>query len=172
MIVSNLSQQTQYMLSAIRNLPILIDMDTENIRDRFVSERKEIRTGAQLKAFTKRWVSVWKIPWFRDWQPLICEKQIVAGRYNETRILNCISKNGSNGKGCVHIRKGKKCASYDIMAPQFLIRLMQLHNNFMVTDGIILLQLCRALCDDLEDLNPDDFFDYVNEGKTLKDDEQ
>lgn len=166
MIITNLSQRTQNSLRSIRSLPIPIGYYTD-LSEPYVAERKNIRTEKQLKAFTRRWTAVWKIPWANNWQLKDSEKQIISGRYSAKKILRCIDRNSSGGQGCHHIRRNKHCISADILAPAFLLRMLEIRNHFGVPDGVALLQVTRALHEDLRDEDPDGFFQYINEHKKL-----
>lgn len=160
MNISELHQKTQKTLTAIRNFPIPIEYETD-ISEVYTSERKKLRTEKQLKAFTRRWNSVWKIPWFRNWKMSDSEKQIVSGKYNAKNVMRCIEKNDSDGDGCAHVQRNKRCVTADILAPAFLIQMLRIGNHFEVSDGVALVQLIRVLHKDLTDQDPSEIFNYI-----------
>lgn len=163
MIANELSQRTQKTLKAVRNLPITFDIERE-ICDVYVIEMRNVRTEKQLKAFTKRWESVWKIPWSKNWSQSDTEEQIVSGRYNAKNTLKCINKNRINGSGgCYHIRRNKRCLSADILVPSFLMRLQEIRTHFNVMDTVVLIQLVRAIHEDVREIDLISYFDGTAE---------
>lgn len=162
MILNKLSLRSQNMLRAIRSLPLHIGYDMELIES-YVTDRRAVHTEKQLKAFTRHWNSVWKIPWNKIWVPTRQEIQLVSGRYNASNAIRCISKNGSFGHGCCHLVSNRHCISADIMAPSFLLHVLKIKEAFIVPEGVIILQLIKALHDDLRDKDQEDIIMYLNE---------
>lgn len=163
---SELSQNSIAILQAVSGLPLYIGYDT-NLIESYVTERRAIQTAKQLKAFTKHWNSIWKVPWSNNWFQTRTEKQLVSGRYDAGIALRCINKNGPNGSGCAHIKSNKLCVSVAIMTPDFLMRVLELKERFVVPEGIIILQLLRGLNQGLRDKDPDDIFAYVNKHRPV-----
>lgn len=164
MILSDLSQRTRDTLLAIQQLPISIGFYTD-ISVPYVIERKAIKTEAQLKDFTKRWASVWNIPWIKNWKQEDSDRQIISGLYDAKDILKCIIDNSADGLGCSHINEDKHCISADIIIPPFLMKILEIRIKFEVPDGTVLIQLIRVINEDLRDVDPDDFYGYINSGK-------
>lgn len=152
MILDELSKRSRDTLRAIHSLPMKIGLHT-NILESYVTERKLVRTEKQLKAFTHKWNSVWKIPWDVGWTQKREERQLVSGRYNAKAVLTCMIKNTQDA--CSHVKNNRHCISADVLVPAFTLRLLQLRNDFGVPDSIALLQLTRFLHSDLAEQDPD-----------------
>lgn len=161
MSIEHLSEKTQRTLKNIRNLPICIDTETEDIVGLYINERKDIHKNKQLKEFTRRWNTIWKIPWSKNWQMSEHDRLIVAGRYDAKKVFRCIGKNMIEKDGCKHVLRNNYCVGVNILVPQLLIEIIRIRHFFAVPDWVILLQLTRALHDDIRDVDPDDFFRYI-----------
>lgn len=162
MHLSELSQDSRGILQALRGLPLRIEYDT-NIIESYMTERQAVQTEKQLKAFTRQWNSIWKIPWCKYWAPTRQESQLVSGYYDPWLALRCIDKNGPTGTGCSHLRDRKSCISASIMAPSLLLKIMQICSTFEAPEGLVLLQILKSLRVDLRAQSSEDMFTYVNE---------
>lgn len=140
-------------IKIIKTLPVKISLDS-NITKLYAEERKKISTGKQLKAFTKRWVAVWKIPWAKYWSPHRLEKQIISNRYDAKRVLDCIVQNSTDNNRCYHIGRSGDCISANILAPFMLIQIVKISEMYGVPQGVALSQLQRYIFPDIRDMDP------------------
>jgi len=102
-------------------LPIdSFSLTSDTVRECYVKELSTITNSDDLRAFVKKWSTVWTIPYTGKKSISDFEKSLIDGSFDADAALECIKKNRDGV--CEHITENKiGCIAPDIMAPGLLV---------------------------------------------------
>ena len=125
-------------------------LDSNSIRDMYVTERKALKSPAELIAFTQRWNPLYTLPFPRELIDICPEElAVIASTYDPVSTWECIQKNTKPNNTCEHCNPDDEelnigCPAAFILVPIILLLAGDYSHEFSIPVNAAIFQMCLA----------------------------